>query len=38
MITGRFWEGFQVILFALGFRQQQPTVERKTPRREGGAF
>ncbi|KAJ31350.1 hypothetical protein PM01_05345 [Sulfitobacter pontiacus 3SOLIMAR09] len=38
MITGRFLAGFQVILFVLRFRQQQSTLKRKTPRREGGAF
>ncbi|EAP84572.1 hypothetical protein EE36_16222 [Sulfitobacter sp. EE-36] len=38
MITGRFWAGFQVILFVLRSKQQQPALKRKTPRREGGAF
>jgi len=38
LITGRFWAGFQVILFVLRSKQQQPTLKRKTPRREGGAF
>jgi len=38
LITGRLWAVFQVILFVLGFRQRQPALKRKTPRREGGAF
>jgi len=38
LITGRFLASFQVILFVLRSKQQQPTLKRKTPRREGGAF
>jgi len=35
---GALLGGFQVILFVLRSKQQQPTLKRKTPRREGGAF